>query len=215
MSWRLARSLETLRDQINKLAPGRSKASDGTIGDAAHSSRTSDHNPDSRGVVCALDLTHDPEDGMDAQVLADVLVASRDPRIKYIIWNKQIVSPTTSPWKWRKYTGANPHTKHVHISVNGATVLADDVRPWAVPGAVPPPTGHPVTQPKRPTLQQGASGTSVIELQQLLGGLVADGHFGPKTLAKVKQFQAGAGLVADGIVGPYTWAALTAKGEKK
>ena len=68
MAWRLARSLETLRAQINALSPNRSKASDGTIGDAAHSARTSDHNPDGGGVVRALDLTHDV--GRHAQVRA-------------------------------------------------------------------------------------------------------------------------------------------------
>ena len=45
MTWRLARSLETLRAQINRIAPNRSKVSDGTIGDAKHASRSSDHNP--------------------------------------------------------------------------------------------------------------------------------------------------------------------------
>jgi len=42
MSWRLARSLEPLRNEVNAAAPNRSKASDGTIGDTAHSSRASD-----------------------------------------------------------------------------------------------------------------------------------------------------------------------------
>jgi|HigsolmetaAR201D_1030396.scaffolds.fasta_scaffold15936_2 hypothetical protein len=49
MAWRLARSLEQLRRQIDAAYPGRSKASDGTIGDVAHSQRNSDHNPDAYG----------------------------------------------------------------------------------------------------------------------------------------------------------------------
>jgi len=36
MSWRAAKSLDVLRDEINWAAPGRSTASDGTIGDKAH-----------------------------------------------------------------------------------------------------------------------------------------------------------------------------------
>ena len=34
--WRVAESLLALRQEIDQLAPGRSRASDGTVGDAAH-----------------------------------------------------------------------------------------------------------------------------------------------------------------------------------
>lgn len=43
--WRIAESLQQLLDQVNQMAPGRSKASDGAIGDTSHQSRRSDHNP--------------------------------------------------------------------------------------------------------------------------------------------------------------------------
>jgi hypothetical protein len=131
MGWRLAKSLETLRSQVNAKWPGRDKSSDGTIGDAAHQATNSDHNPNSAGVVTAMDITHDPAHGIDARKLAEVLVASRDPRIKYIISNAQIVSSTVSPWQWRPYTGANAHRAHVHISVAGDY---DDTRPWNLGG---------------------------------------------------------------------------------
>src|SRR5690606_32869264 len=115
--WRLAKSLDVLRGQINKAHPSRSKISDGTIGDAAHSSRNSDHNPwvkdGAMGVVTALDITHDPDNGVNIQQLADALVASRDDRIKYIICNGKIVSGSgqgNPAWVWRNYTGANQHT---------------------------------------------------------------------------------------------------------
>lgn len=48
---------------------------------------------------------------------------------------------------------------------------------------------------------------AVKELQAKLG-LVADGHFGPKTQAAVIAFQQSKGLVADGEAGPRTLAAL-------
>lgn len=45
MTWRLARGLEHLRAQVNTKWSNRSKDSDGSIGDEAHASRSSDHNP--------------------------------------------------------------------------------------------------------------------------------------------------------------------------
>lgn len=137
--WRLARSLEKLRAQANAKFPARNKGSDGTIGDAAHASRDSDHNPhiidgDMR-VVSALDLTNDHEH-CPSQAVVDALVASRDPRIKYIIFNEKMVSsyPTSSApaWTWRPYGGANKHQKHFHISVVIEKAGYDDERDWAL-----------------------------------------------------------------------------------
>ena len=119
--WRVAPCLLTLLGQVNGLAPLRNKASDGTIGDAAHATRASDHNPwvmdGGTGIVTAMDITHDPPGGCDANRLAEAIRQNRDPRVKYVIWNRQIVSSTVSPWTWRPYSGSNPHTKHMHISV--------------------------------------------------------------------------------------------------
>jgi hypothetical protein len=137
MAWRLAKSLETLRSQVNAAYPGRDKSADGSIGDAAHASRASDHNPwvkdGKTGIVTAIDITHDPKVGLDSGKLADALRASRDPRIKYIISNRRICSGAggTSPWRWRKYNGANPHNHHVHLSVESKKSLYDSVEPWA------------------------------------------------------------------------------------
>ena len=116
MAYRLCRSLEALRGQCDEAWPDRNKASDGWIGDPAHSSRESDHNPDPLGIVRAIDITHDPAHGADMNELAQALVDSRDPRIKYLIWNRRICSSTVSPWTWRPYTGTNPHDHHIHIS---------------------------------------------------------------------------------------------------
>jgi len=131
-SWRVAKSLETLRRQINDMAPGRSTASDGTIGDQAHQIRNSDHNPNADGVVTALDITHDPAHGVDAGAMAEMLRLGQDPRIKYIISNRRIASSKIQPWVWRPYTGANAHTRHFHVSVMADPKLYDDQRPWAI-----------------------------------------------------------------------------------
>jgi hypothetical protein len=216
MSWRLARSLEKLRSQVNSAWPRRSKVSDGSIGDARHSAQKSDHNPDPGGVVRALDITHDPVEGPDSEKLANALLASRDPRIKYIISNKKIASGAggTKPWVWRPYDGANAHSRHVHISVVPGPA-GDDTADWKI-GAVPAPAPEPdkpAPPINRPLLAFGASNSkAVADLQRLLNArgreLVVDGDFGPKTRAAVKAFQEQHGLEPDAVVGIRTWAAL-------
>lgn len=134
--YRLAKSLEVLRSQLDATYPNRSRKSDGWIGDTSHASRTSDHNPHVRdgatGVVTAIDITHDPANGLHARELAETLIASRDPRIKYIISEGQICSSKQQPWIWRKYTGSNGHFHHVHISVMPDKAKYDDSREWRV-----------------------------------------------------------------------------------
>lgn len=140
MAWRLAKCLETLRAQINQMAPNRDKSADGTIGDASHSSRSSDHNPNEDGVVCALDITHDPAHGVNAGAIAEILRRSLDNRIKYIISNGRIASSLVAPWVWRAYSGANAHRQHFHVSVMGSRKLYDDTTPWKLgTGPIPIP----------------------------------------------------------------------------
>jgi hypothetical protein len=138
--WRVAESLRQLKRQVDAKAPGRNRLSDGTIGDAAHASRNSDHNPwvleGGEGVVTAMDITHDPSGGCDARALAESIRASRDSRVKYIIWNRRIVSSSTIrgalAWEWRSYSGSNPHDKHVHISVKADKASYDSNADWLV-----------------------------------------------------------------------------------
>lgn len=136
MAWRPAKSLVRLREQVNELAPSRIKASDGTIGDAGHITRDSDHNPwvkdGNVGIVTAIDITHDPSGGCDAQQIVDALVSSKDKRIKYLIWNKQIISASVQPWTWRTYNGKNPHNHHFHLSVKPDKALYDATDKWNV-----------------------------------------------------------------------------------
>ena len=140
-AWRVAKSLETLLSQINNLAPNRSTVSDGSIGDAAHATTDSDHNPHvkdgSTGVVTARDFTHDPMTGADMERIMESLRKSKDPRIKYVIWNNRTFSSystsTHAPFTWRPYSGSNPHTKHAHVSVQPHKHLYDATRPWSLP----------------------------------------------------------------------------------
>ena len=134
MTYRLAGSLEKLRDQVNSLYPKRNKKSDGWIGDPNHQAEGSgsDHNPNRAGVVCAIDITHDPENGVDIDKLSDQLAATRDPRIKYLIANSLILVPADyGDWDWHPYSGSNPHTSHLHISVYGDY---DNKAEWKIKG---------------------------------------------------------------------------------
>jgi hypothetical protein len=213
MAWRLAKCLETLRTEVNAKWPNRSKDSDGTIGDESHRTRQSDHNPwvedGAMGVVTAMDITHDPADGLDSEQLAECLRRSKDPRIKYIISNRKIASSENSPWEWRPYTGTNPHNHHVHISVKSDKAHYDMTSSWPLDGVAAPPSGQAAAT-IHPTLRRGASGDAVKELQRLLG-VKDDGNFGPATETAVREKQAAAGVVVDGIVGPHTWEVLGAK----
>lgn len=140
MSWRVARALDVLLGEINAAAPNRSKISDGSIGDAAHASRESDHNPwvidsDGVGVVRARDYTHDPAGGLDCNDLAVHLAGllGEHPALRsgaYVIWNRRIISRDRISEGWRPYTGSNPHDHHLHLSVGLDQAGYDSRAPW-------------------------------------------------------------------------------------
>jgi hypothetical protein len=210
-AWQVAASLDVLLGQLNARAPRRSKAADGSIGDAAHAARDSDHNPhyvlNGIPLVTARDFTHDPGGGLDCNWLADALVRGKDPRLKYLIWNRRIIDSRAGqhPWQWMPYSGADPHTGHVHLSVM-ANPICQDRRAWDLGGggAVTPSSGHAI-------IQRGSTGPDVELIQRFLGvvkpGGPGYGHFGDLTYAAVVRYQKMRGLVADGVVGNLTWAA--------
>jgi len=138
-SWRTAKCLNTLLEQVNAAYPGRDKSSDGTIGDNVHATRHSEHNPDENGVVRAMDITNDPAHGLNSRTLAEALINSRDNRILYVISNAQICSSVISPWVWRAYHGENDHRHHMHLSVVEDPKLYDDTRKWDIGPKIPTP----------------------------------------------------------------------------
>lgn len=117
-----------LRAQVNARWPKRDKRSDGWIGDRAHQARKSDHNPDRRGWVHAIDIDADLIPGdpkaskKAAQQLADELIAyaaSGKPgadRLKYVVYNDKIASGTYAKhfWTWRGR--GYGHKQHIHVS---------------------------------------------------------------------------------------------------
>ena len=119
--------LELLR-AVDARWPERAKASDGIMGDAAHAARASDHNQGD-----ALDITHDEEHGPDLEALADALMG--DERVHYVIWDRRIRNRAYEGGAWRNYDGANPHTKHLHVSIHPEQ--REDTRPWALSATSP------------------------------------------------------------------------------
>lgn len=106
----------------------------------------------------------------------------------------------------RQYTGVHPHFDHVHYELTrdaARTLTVAKLRLVSAGSAA-----AAVAPTLRPTLRQGATGEQVRVLQRNLGGLAADGVFGPKTTESVKRFQRSRRLKVDGIVGRQTWAAL-------
>lgn len=138
------KGLNVLLAQINEQAPNRSKASDGSIGDPAHASRNSDHNPektrdssdgnDPNDQVDARDFTHDPARNADMGEISEAIRISRDRRVQYVIFNGRIFSSYASggvpAWTWRPYTGSDKHRGHMHVSVVDAP--NDYTAPWSI-----------------------------------------------------------------------------------
>ncbi len=118
-----------LRDAIDAQWPKRGRWSDGVMGDAAHQARKSDHNEGN-----AIDITFDPVNGPDMAPLADAIF--EDERVAYQIWQNRIRSKTIAPGEWRPYcdgkTSCNPHTRHMHISIEASKRA--DTRPWDLAG---------------------------------------------------------------------------------
>ena len=108
--------------QATALWPKRRRTSDGLLPSKAHvlASPTSDHNDG-----FAADLSHDPANGVDCEMLFTRW--RDDPRVEYLIWNRRIWSKAKGE---RAYTGANPHDKHIHVSIKRDGKAYKNVTPW-------------------------------------------------------------------------------------
>lgn len=210
-SWRVARALEVMLKEVNKRWPKRSKVSDGSIGDAAHASRSSDHNPwikdaNGQGVVRARDIT---ADGIDAGWLAEhfrILGALGDKRLSptgYVIFNKRIAGAGTGAkrWAWRSYNGPNAHKHHVHLSATQTAGAGgfDSEASWGIDGS------HALRPTEASYFQRGSTGEGVKFVQAMLtilakyrlprsgkgigAAIRATGNFNAQTEEGVREFQ--------------------------
>ena len=129
----LSEAADSLRDAVNTWYPDRRTTADGWIGDARHSTRKSDHNPDDTGCVRAIDIDSrlDSSEGLSVY-LADQIrqCAKTDKRISYVIHNGMIASKILN-FKWRPYRGFNKHVRHIHVSFTKAGDT--DGRPFDIP----------------------------------------------------------------------------------
>lgn len=121
MAWKAGAAVLTLRDQINERFPKRDKASDGIKASSSHTAQNpfSDHEPNSRGYVLALDIDEDfgaKGDNMRlANQLRELAKSGKDGgRLKYVIYEDKIASGTSGNWAWRG--SGYGHTKHIHVS---------------------------------------------------------------------------------------------------
>lgn len=150
---RRAKCLFALVGEVNSLFPTRDKASDGWLGDAAHSSRHSDHNPDGAGVVRAQDIDEDldPRNPHAMEAIVQYVVglgAAGDSRLNpsgYVIYERRIWS-AAHRWQERPYTGPNAHDHHAHFSCGSNPVGYDRVDPWGIASIFAP--GPPPLPPQ-------------------------------------------------------------------
>lgn len=229
MSWTLAPSLRKLRAEVDERWPRRNKASDGTIGDTAHSRRKSEHNPDGNGVVRAIDITVDKPNSPTADEIRRAAIG--DSRVHYVVSDGSIWSRTYG-WSRRKYNGSNPHRGHVHISIRNNTSenaspatrasAASNTAGWIASkssgggsSAKPALSVAAITK----TAKAGGKSDLVKLWQQALNfttgsRLAVDGTYGRNTKAQTAKYQrqqGWRGSGADGLPGPQTAKRLAAK----
>lgn len=223
-TWHLAPSLVQLQKDLDAEF-GADRPNDGTIGDAAHASRSSEHNPDNdsdtmpHGAVSAIDIYTDANGKTwisDAEFDKLLAVLKKDPRVWYVIHKGHIWSRTHG-FEKRAYDGSNPHTTHIHLSLVQTKAAHDSTASWKIKGikgggTTSPPNDTPAPALKKlPTLKRGDKHAFLVPiLKRFL--IVRPGNedevFGSDLEDNTKKYQRSRGLVRDGIIGPKTWAEI-------
>ena len=139
--WALAPVLASLRRELLKAYPAVPASAYGTVGDQAHRLRKSDHNPDQRGYVRALDIPYIEHGGVPLPLLAEFLRqvgATQSQRLNpggYVVYNRRTASARTR-WKWSTYLGDDPHLRHLHVSCSLLPHFYVLNQPWNVASAL-------------------------------------------------------------------------------
>lgn len=146
MVWRNCKAGIKLVGEVDARWPKRDRSSDGSIGDASHQTRDSDHNPwvvvNGVGVVRARDIDEDLDGnqlntGADAVVLFEHLLRlakGGDIRLNgggYLIYEAHIYSERLN-WAARPYSGTNAHKHHLHVSFSRNIAGFDSTASWGI-----------------------------------------------------------------------------------
>jgi hypothetical protein len=110
MAWTLAGNLDCRSDHVRNQYPGITIYA---IGDQSHQTEASDHNPDSRGVVHAIDVMTYSNIARGNEIVEWCLADTTD--LEYVIFNYKIWT-RSGGWRRESYYGSNPHTDHPHLS---------------------------------------------------------------------------------------------------
>ncbi len=151
--------------------------------------------------------------------------------VQYVIWNARMWRAYAPQRGWTAYSGSNPHTDHVHVSLTwdgalkrtswwtGRALTTQDLGPCRVYAGQPAPvysaartTACPVPAAAPRTSYStwviGQRSPQIATGQRLLS-LTADGQFGPGTRAAVLAYQRSSGLPVTGALDAATWVRLT------
>lgn len=194
----LVQSQVRCREVINRRWPARDRGSDGWIADRNHKP-PSQHIPDANGAVRAIDVDRD---GIHVPTVIAAMLTHE--ATWYVIHGGRIYR-RQDQFRPRTYTGANPHTGHIHRSTLLTAAADRSTAPYPL---IERGAGWP-------TLREGHRGQHVRELQAILdahgASLHIDGDFGPATTAALRAFQRRHSVPnsvkdgqGDGICGPNT-----------
>lgn len=219
MAWRMAKSLEVLRAELNGVYPHRDRTSDGGVGDTSHAARPSKHNPGPDGIVEARDFDEDIS-GRTAggrplwPFVQHLLKLARagHPALgpgAHIIYEGRIWSDVRG-WVERPYTGANAHEHHAHVAVSDGAGK-DSTATWNIKALVAKPTAP---KPDRwlglsnPPMT-GPDVDGVRNVLRMLGnsGVDKTGPYDREVADLIAVFQKNRNIGERGV-GPLTWAAL-------
>lgn len=137
-------SMDRMWNDWHATFPDTIRLQDGWIGDLAHSTGSSGHNPDDTAGVTAERIDADSKQEVRAidkdkrlnaangttleQVVQRMLRTPNDlKRLIYIIYNRRIWRKSNG-WKQETYTGSDPHDMHAHFS--GDPAFDEDGAPW-------------------------------------------------------------------------------------
>lgn len=131
----LAPSLVRLLREIDARWPRRARNIDGWYRAYVPGARPSDHHPDGKGMVHAIDVT-------SAGILPMTLVAVTARQVMpttYVIYNRRIYSATRG-FMGVPYTGPHDHVNHVHVSIGRSANEENYTGPWGLANVAAPST---------------------------------------------------------------------------